>query len=249
MELRGKVAVVTGAAGGLGREIALGLAARGCKVAAVDKDEAAIAELAAEMPGLSTFVCDVTDQRAVALCLGEVYGQLGEVDCLINNAGLIFSGPLVNPVAAENRRHTVEAWDRVIKSNLYSVFLTTVEVADRMMMKRTKGVIVNISSVAAKGNGGQCAYSAAKAGVEAFTRAAAKEVGAWGIRVVAIAPGFMDTPSTRAAMSQNILEEWKRKTALRRFGGAENVVGAVVHALENEFLTGCVIPVDGGVSL
>jgi 3-oxoacyl-[acyl-carrier protein] reductase len=249
VELRDKVVVVTGAASGLGREITTGLVARGCRVAAVDKDAAALDRLSAEIPGTTNFVCDVTDPQAVAQCFNDIYAQVGEVDCLINNAGLIFSAPLINPIAAESRRHTADDWDRVIKSNLYSVFCTTSEVADRMMMKRKKGVIINMSSVAAKGNSGQCAYSAAKAGVEAFAKVVSKELGVWGIRVVAIAPGFMDTPSTRAALSENVLEDWKRKTALRRLGGTENVVGAVIHAIENDYLTGCVIPVDGGVSL
>lgn len=249
MELNGKVVVVTGAASGLGREIAVGFIARGCLVAAIDKDDVAIERFAAEVPTAKTFVCDVTDPQAIALCFSKIYEEMGEVDCLVNNAGLIFSAPLINPMAVENRRHTLDDWSKVINSNLNSVFCMTAEVADRMMMSRKKGVIINISSVSAKGNSGQCAYSAAKAGVEAFSKTIAKELGGWGIRVVAIAPGFMDTPSTRAAMSEKVIDEWKKKTSLRRLGGAGNVVAAVIHVMENDFITGCIIPVDGGVSL
>jgi 3-oxoacyl-[acyl-carrier protein] reductase len=110
-------------------------------------------------------------------------------------------------------------------------------------------VIVNMSSISARGNAGQSAYAAAKAGVEALTRSWAKELGPLGLRFVAVAPGFIDTPSTRAALSVEILEELKQKTPLRRLGEVANVALAVIYALENDLLTGTVLDVDGGLTI
>jgi 3-oxoacyl-[acyl-carrier protein] reductase len=247
LELEQKVAIVTGAGRGLGRGIAEGLLERNMCVAAVDREPIALAELGECNPRLRTYLCNVTEPEAIASCVQEIYEDMGDVDCLINNAGRIFSAPFINPVSLNNRKHSFEDWRSVLNSNLNSVFCMTIEIADRMTMVRKKGVIVNISSISARGNAGQCAYSAAKAGVEAFTKTVAKELGPWGIRVVAVAPGFMDTPSTREAMNEKVLEEWKRHAALRRMGSVGNVVSTVLHAIENDFLTGCVLPVDGGV--
>ena len=120
-------------------------------------------------------------------------------------------------------------------------------VVERMVRSRTRGLIVNISSVMAAGNPGQSAYSAAKAGVEALAVTWARELGGFGIRAVAIAPGFIDTPSTRQGLSPERLEDWVRKTPLRRLGTVEEVARAVVYAAENDFVTGTVLEVAGGL--
>ena len=116
-----------------------------------------------------------------------------------------------------------------------------------MAANRIKGVIVNLSSVSAAGNPGQTAYSAAKAGVEAMTAVWARELGPLGIRVVAIAPGFVDTHSTHAALSEEALKEWKRRTPLGRLGTAQEIASTVLFVLENDFISGCTIRVDGGL--
>jgi 3-oxoacyl-[acyl-carrier protein] reductase len=141
----------------------------------------------------------------------------------------------------------VEEWRQVLGANLDSVFFMTVCVVAQMIAERRKGVIVNISSVAAAGNAGQTAYSAAKAGVNAMTATWAKELGPLGVRVVAVAPGFMDTPSTRAALSDSLLKEVERRAPLRRLGRPEEVAQAVVSAIENDFFHGKVLELDGGL--
>ena len=246
--LESRTAVVTGAAGSLGRAIALGLRDRGCRIVALDLDQPALATLASE-DGVRTVVCDLLDATATERCIGEAWERYGPISILINAVGLIHSAPLVNIAARTDRRHSLEAWRRVIDINLTAVFLATASVVDRMVSTRTRGVVINFSSVAAAGNAGQGAYSAAKAGVNAMTKAWAKELGMLGIRFVAIAPGFIDTPSTRAALPDPTLKDWIQRTPLRRLGSVEDVISAIVFAIENEHLTGKIIEIDGGLNL
>src|SRR5262249_49862426 len=154
----------------------------------------------------------------------------------VNAVGLIYSAPLVNVAARSERRHSLDAWRRVLDANLTAVFTATSCFVDRMVAARTRGVVVSLSSVAAAGNAGQGAYSAAKAGLNAAPAAWAKELGLLGIRFVAIAPGFIDVPTTRAAMPEQLLQDWIRRTPLRRLGSAGDVVSAVRFAIDNEHL-------------
>ncbi len=144
----------------------------------------------------------------------------------------------MNLLAPKQKRHLLENWDRVIRSNLTATFLLSSHVAEAMATSRTKGVIINFSSVSAAGNPGQSAYAAAKAGIEALTSVWAKELGPLGVRVVTIAPGFVDTPSTRTALPDDSLKEWARRTPLRRLAKADEIAGAVMFAIENDYLTG-----------
>jgi 3-oxoacyl-[acyl-carrier protein] reductase len=116
-----------------------------------------------------------------------------------------------------------------------------------MLKRRTKGVVINLSSISANGNAGQSAYSAAKAGVNALTRTWAKELGGVGIRFVSIAPGFLDTPSTQTALSEAILTKLKQQIPLRRLGEVEHIYQAVRFIVENDYLNGTVLEVDGGL--
>lgn len=241
-------ALVTGAAGSLGRAITIGLRDRGCHVVALDRDGAALAGLASES-GVAIAACDLLDAAATEQGIREAWDRHGPISILVNAVGLIHSAPLVNIAQRTERRHSLDDWRRVIDLNLTAVFLATVSTVDRMVSTRTRGVVINFSSVAAAGNAGQGAYAAAKAGVSAVTKVWAKELGIMGVRFVAIAPGFIDTPSTRAALTEPALKEWIRRTPLRRLGTIEDVLSAVVFAIENEHLTGKVIEIDGGLNL
>jgi len=243
-----RTAVVTGGGGSLARAIILGLRDRGCRVVAVDRDAEALAAFSQE-EGVATAVCDLLDADATERCAAEVWRAHGPVSILVNAVGLIHSAPLLNVAARAGRRHSLETWRRVIDLNLTTVFLATVHFVEHMVSTRTRGVVINFSSVAAAGNAGQGAYSAAKAGVNALTRSWAKELGMLGIRFVAIAPGFIDTPTTHAALSDHSVKDWVQRTPLRRMGSVGDVVSAVVFAVENEHLTGKVIEIDGGLSL
>ena len=244
-----RVVVVTGAAGCLGEAIGEALAASGYRVAAWDLDSGALQALAERHPDWFTQVCDLTDPAQAAGALAQTVARCGRIDALVNNAGLIHSELLFNLMGSGERRHSFERWRRVLDANLTTAFVATSHVAEHMIAGRIRGTIVNISSIAAQGNAGQSAYAAAKAGIDALTVTWAKELGSLGIRVVAIAPGFVDTASTRAAMTEAVLADWVRKTPLRRLGSPQRVADAVLFALRNDDLTGTTLSLDGGLRI
>jgi 3-oxoacyl-[acyl-carrier protein] reductase len=247
MEIAGKAVVVAGGAGHLGRAVADALLARGARVAVIDRDPAGAARFADS--AVSYHAADAALEDETAAALDAAAARLGGFDALVNCAGLIHSEPVINLLRPERRRHGLDSWNTVLRANLTTAFVLGSLAAERMALARIKGVIVNLSSVAAAGNAGQSAYSAAKAGLEALTVAWSKELGLLGIRVVAIAPGFVDTPSTHDTLGVGLVKDWVRKTPLRRLGSTESVSGAVFFALENDFVTGCTIRVDGGVGV
>jgi 3-oxoacyl-[acyl-carrier protein] reductase len=218
------------------------LVAREAKVTVFDIDVAGFDEL--QNAGIRCVACDVTNYEQVNAAVEEFSGA---PDVLINNAGILYSEPLIKITEDGLKPHTHESWDRVLRTNLSSVFYVTAPVVAKMIATRTKGVVVNIGSVSAAGNPGASAYSAAKAGVHALTQAWAKELGPMGIRVIAIAPGFMDTDSAHAATSETALRETIKRVPLRRLGKAEEVAAAVITAIENDFFNGKVFELDGGL--
>ena len=248
MSLTNRSAIVTGGGGFLGWAIASRLREEGCRVVVLDRDSDALARFGADQ-GIVGLVCDLADAHSVERTLSEAWERVGPVSILVNAAGFIHSAPLIDITGARDRRDAIGAWRKVIDDNLTSVFLTTMNSVERMVSTRTRGVVISISSVAAAGNAGQGAYSAAKAGVNAVTRAWAKELGPLGIRFVAVAPGFIDTPTTHAALEGPLLKEWVRRTPLRRLGSVESVTSAVLFAAMDEHVTGTVIEVDGGLTL
>jgi 3-oxoacyl-[acyl-carrier protein] reductase len=240
--------IITGGGRGIGRHLVARLAETAERVAVLERDIEACAAINTELPDKVTAVpCDVTDPESVKTALQQVFNTGFEPDALVNNAGMIYSSPLVNILARQDRVHSVDMWNQVLAANLNSVFYVTGQVVDRMISRRKKGVIVSISSISAKGNPGQSAYSAAKAGVNALTSTWAKELGPLGLRFAAIAPGFLDTPSTRAALSEAIIARLQQEVPLRKLGDVEHIFLALRHIIENEYLTGTVLEVDGGL--
>lgn len=244
MDVRGKTAIVAGGAGSLGCAIVDALLERGARVGVFDlrAGDRTHGDLRYE-------VADLSSEDAVTQALDRITAAFGSVHVLINCAGLIHSEPLINLTAPATRRHRLATWDATIRSNLTATFVTTSVVAEHMALSRTKGAIVNFSSIAAAGNPGQTAYAAAKAGVDAMTVVWARELGPLGIRAVAIAPGFVLTESTQAALSEDALAQLKRRTPLLRLGKTAEIVSAVLFAVENDFVTGTTIAVDGGLVL
>ena len=238
--------LLTGGAKGIGRHLVERLAGVVRAMAVFDKDAAALSGLAAAIPTLKCYTCDVTDPAAVAANVATLERDGFQLDVLVNNAGLIHSAPLVNVLEKTGRVHSAEVWRQVIDANLSSTFYVTSHVVDHMLRRRKKGVVINISSVTARGNPGQSAYAAAKAGVNSLTRTWANELGVFGIRFVAIAPGFLETPSTREALGEAMLAKVKEQVPLRRLGEPEHIFQTVRFIIENDYLNGTVLEVDGG---
>jgi len=243
LSLEGKYCIVTGGSSGLGAAIVSQLLAEKAKPIVFDIDPKAT-ETSSEVHFVQ---CDVTDEQQIESAVQKVMEESGRIDVLVNNVGILFSAPLISLGADGLKLHDSQMWDRVLSTNLSSAFYMSKHVVACMLKKRTKGVIVNISSVSARGNAGQSAYAAAKAGLEAMTKVWAKELPPMGIRVFAVAPGFCDTDSTHAVMNEQILKETVGRVPLRRLGRAEEIAAFVMAGIKNEFLNGKILEIDGGL--
>ena len=247
MDLKGKTAIVTGGLSGLGRSIVDQLCREGSNVEIFDIDPEGFNKVSVELPDVSFYHCDVTNVEQVQQAVDTVYEKVGQIDILVNNAGILYNEPLIKLSPKGTEKHSIQMWQKVLETDLSSVFYMTAHVAEKMIQKRTKGVIVNISSVCAAGNAGQSAYSAAKAGVNALTVTWAKELGVFGIRTAAVSPGFFDTESTHNVMNETLLKEVIKEIPLRRLGKAEEVAESVISVIKNDYYSGNVLEITGGL--
>lgn len=245
MENVEKAALVTGASRGIGRAVAIALAKKGYAVAvnyAGSQKAAEDVKAAIEAEGGRAIVIqgDVSKTEDVEKVFAAVKAEFGRLDVLVNNAGITRDSLLL--------RMKEENWDAVIDTDLKSGFLA-IKAAAPIMMKQRKGAIINIASVVGiTGNVGQINYSAAKAGVIGMTKTAAKELAARGIRVNAVAPGFIETSMTDV-IPEKIREDMIHSVPLGRMGQAEDVANAVCFLASEEasYITGQVLKVDGGM--
>lgn len=247
MELRGKKVIVTGGARGLGRGFVEALIAKEALVTVFDINPQGLADLREQHSDITCIECDVANYEQVVEATAHYHAEFKSADVLINNAGILYSAPLVRISASGIEKHDVAMWNKTLATNLSSVFYMTACIVEKMIYTRTKGVIVNISSVSASGNAGQSAYSAAKAGVNALTATWAKELSVMGIRVAAVAPGFTETESTKEALSESVLQETVKKVPLRRLGKPQEIAQGVISVIENDFFNGKVYELDGGL--
>ncbi|MDP3650583.1 MAG: 3-oxoacyl-ACP reductase FabG [Rhodoferax sp.] len=241
-----KVSLITGAAQGIGLATALKFAAEGAIVVVCDLQQTGVDDAVAQCRALGAmaegYVMDVTQRTQVDAVLARVQAQFGRIDVLVNNAGITQDARL--------QKMTLEQFDRVVDVNLRGVFHCAQAVADRMVAQGG-GVILNASSVVGiYGNFGQTNYAATKFGVIGFTKTWSRELGPKGVRVNAVAPGFITTPMV-AAMPEKILQELQAKVPLKRLGRPEEIanVYAFLASDEASYINGAVIEVSGGMSL
>ena len=245
MLLDGKTALVTGASRGIGRAIALCLAAEGARVAINYAGNVRAAEevkTAIEAAGGTAILCqaDIADSSAVEAMVANVVKEFGTIDILVNNAGITRDALLM--------RMKDEDFAKVLDTNLKGVFYCTKAVS-KLMMKKRSGRIVNMASVVGLvGNAGQTNYAAAKAGVIGFSKSAAKELASRGITVNVVAPGFIGTDMT-AGLPESVKEKMLTDIPLSRMGEAEDVANAVLFLTSDQasYITGQVVNVDGGM--
>jgi 3-oxoacyl-[acyl-carrier protein] reductase len=243
-QFNGKVSIVTGAARGIGRAIAEGLAREGSDLALCDVKEEWLAETAEAINKMGrnarTYAADVSDGKAVSACVEKILADFGKIDVLVNNAGITRDTLIM--------RMDESDWDAVLDINLKGTFLFTKAVS-RPMMKQRSGAIVNVASVIGLiGNAGQANYAASKAGVIALTKSTAKELGARNIRVNAVAPGFIETKMTEV-LSKEVREKMLEGVPLGRPGTPADVANAVVFLAgdASSYITGHTLTVSGGM--
>jgi len=242
--LDGKVALVTGAARGIGRAIAESLARAGADVALCDLQEEWLAETAEAVRAAGRearcYAADVSDAGQVGETVTALLADAGRLDVLVNNAGITRDTLLL--------RMSEEDWDAVLNVNLRGTFLFTKAVA-RPMVKQRSGAIVNIASIIGLiGNAGQCNYAASKAGVVALTKSAAKELAARNVRVNAVAPGFIESRLTDV-LSEDVRQRMLEAIPMKRFGVPGDVARVVVFLASDAaaYMTGQVLTVSGGM--
>lgn len=249
MDIRDRNILVTGAASGIGRSLTIELHRQGARVGVIDKDGPGLERLAAEVPGIMAEVCDVARPNQMARSLEKLSERMGPVEVLVNNAATLLNAPLVGFGPAGIQRHDFAAWDQVIATNLSSVFYVTALVVESMLRRRTRGVVVNLSSIGSAGNPGQSAYSASKAGVDALTVTWAQELGPLGIRVAGVAPGITDTQASTGSLTESALNGLVRRTPLRRLARVDEIMQAILFVIGNDFVHGRTIQVDGGLRM
>lgn len=251
MDLKNKVIAITGGAQGLGFAMAKGIAERGARLALIDVnaeslDQAAqgLRESGAEV---ATFAANVADEASVIAAFDGIIEQFGTLQGLVNNAGITRDGLMLKVKDGEvTDRMSLAQWQLVIDVNLTGVFLCGREAATRMIQANSEGVIINISSISRAGNFGQTNYSATKAGVAAMAVTWAKELARHNIRTGAIAPGFMATEMV-ASMKPEALEKMASGIPLKRLGDPAEIAQMAVAIFENDYISGRVFEVDGGL--
>ena len=245
--LEGKTALITGAARGIGKALALRFAAEGANIAFTDlvidengkKTEEEIAAFGVKVKGYASNAANFAETETV---VNQVKEDFGSIDILVNNAGITKDGLMLRMIEAQ--------WDAVIAVNLKSAF-NFIHAVLPIMMRQRGGSIINMASVVGvHGNAGQANYAASKAGLIALAKSIAQEVGSRGIRANAIAPGFIETAMT-AALPDNVREEWVKKIPLRRGGQVDDIANVAVFLASDmsSYVTGQVIQVDGGMNM
>jgi len=253
MRFKDKVAIITGGANGIGRSVVEQFAKEGAKVVIWDLADVAGEKLATEINGRDEVAqykhVNVTQAEEVDAAVEELVGEWGKVDILINNAGILRDGQLAKVKEGElQKRMSDEMFDMVINVNLRGVFVCTRAVAPHMINQKG-GVVLNASSVVGLyGNFGQSNYVATKAGVIGMTKVWARELGRYGVRVNAIAPGFIATEMVMA-MPEKILDGMKQHTPLGRLGEPQDIADAYAFLASDQasFISGTVLSVDGGI--
>ena len=242
--LEGKTALITGAARGIGKGIALKFAAEGANIAFTDLEENKETEMEIAALGVKakSYASNAADFAQTEEVVNKVHEEFGSIDILVNNAGITKDGLMM--------RMTEQQWDAVIAVNLKSAF-NFIHAVTPIMMRQKSGSIINMASVVGvHGNAGQSNYAASKAGLIALAKSIGQEIGSRGIRANAIAPGFIDTAMTQA-LSDEVRKDWIQKIPLRRGGTVEDIANVATFLASDlsSYVTGQVIQVDGGMNM
>jgi len=253
MKIERAIIAITGAGGGLGAAMAARLAKMGARLALIDFQPDSLEQLKTELAlpeeDCQAYICDVSNEAQVDKVFEDIRQQFGGLDVLINNAGITRDALMLKFKDGERQsRMSLEAWNAVINVNLTGVFLCGRAAVEQMVVAGSGGLIVNISSISAAGNMGQSNYSAAKAGVAALAVTWAKEFARYGIRVNAVSPGFIGTEMVRA-MKPEALAKLQAMIPAGRIGEPDEIAHTIQYLIENDFVNGRNIEIDGGMRL
>ncbi|WP_297483859.1 SDR family oxidoreductase [uncultured Photobacterium sp.] len=252
MDIENSVIVITGAGQGLGQMMAVTLAQMGAQLALIDVNTVGLRQTQDQCHMLNSmariYEADVTSEDQVEEAFTHIVEDFEHIDILINNAGILDDGLLVQKDQTGISKMSLDQFQTVMNVNVTGTFLCGREAAKWMIENETKGVIINISSAARAGNIGQTNYAASKAAVTTMAVGWARELGQYGIRVAAIAPGLIDTPMA-AQINDDMIERMLAMVPLARIGEPTEIAHSVRFIIENDYFTGRVLEIDGGLRL
>lgn len=252
MELANAVIAITGAGQGLGKHMALSLAQSGVNLALIDLDALQLSETQTQCESFGVtarcYVADVTAEHQVCSAFEQIETDFDQLNGVVNNAGIMRDGMFIKVRDGQVNTMSLEQFQSVMNVNVSGTFLCGREAAKVMLNTDSKGVLINISSVARAGNIGQTNYSASKAAVATMATVWAKELGRYGIRSVAIAPGVIKTAMTDQ-IKPEAMERLVSMIPAGRLGEADEIASTIKYVLENDFVTGRVMEVDGGMRM
>ncbi|MBY3787853.1 SDR family oxidoreductase [Photobacterium carnosum] len=252
MDIENSVIVITGAGQGLGQMMAVTLAQMGAQLALIDVNTIGLRQTQDQCHMLNSlariYEADVTDEDQVEQAFLHIIEDFDHIDTLINNAGILDDGLLVQKNQTSIKKMSLKQFQTVMDVNVTGTFLCGREAAKWMVENETKGVIINISSAARAGNIGQTNYAASKAAVTTMAVGWARELGQYGIRVATIAPGLIDTPMA-TQINDEAVEKMLAMVPLARIGEPSEIAHSVRFIIENDYFTGRVLEIDGGLRL
>ena len=252
MDLNGKVIAITGAGRGIGRSAAEHLARKGAKIAILDLDAEAMREAVSAIDALGSqaraYVCDVTDEALVESTFAQIVADFGALHGLVNNAGILRDETLIKVKGGKVvKRMSVDNFSLVVDVHMKGAFLCAREAAAQMVEAGVEdGCIINMSSIAYRGNFGQSNYSAAKAGLVSMARVWAKELGRFNIRAAAIAPGTIETDMLRS-MPEEALAGLASQVPVKRIGQPSHIAQTIAFIFENDYVSGDCFDINGGL--
>ena len=245
--------IITGGLSGIGLRLVTKLRGLGVKnVVVLDTDDSAVNQFIRRFPDYLAIMCDVRFDFEIEKALDHVYKKYQAVHVLVNNAAMIHNELLVSAKLDTCRnptKHQSNTWQNVMAVNMGGVFNATKCVASRMVSNRTRGLILNVSSVVSTGNAGQGAYASSKAAVRSLTTTWSKELAMHRIRVAGLAPGYTNTHTTLDNLSEPMQKHIKSQIPLRRFATTEEIVHGMMFIIENDYFNGRTLELDGGLRL
>lgn len=240
-----KTLLLTGAGGSIGSYIVKSFYKK-YNLICVDKNKSKLNYLKKKYKRIITYSCDLTKKNDVKEFLKKIIKKKS-IDILINNAGTIYSEPLIKLGKNGFKCHSYKSWLNIINTNLNSTFLISSNVVEHLCNLRKESLIINVSSISALGNKGQSAYSASKSAIETLTKVWAKELSDFNIRVTCISPGFFDTDSTKRSLKGNHVSHIISNTPSRRMGKYKEFIDAINFIIQNKFFNGKILSLDGGL--
>jgi len=250
MKIKNKKFIVTGAGGGIGSSIVKTILENEGIVGGIDINIDALQQIKMNYDkSLEVYRCDICNMNEINNTIEEFISKYGEIDCLINGAAILQDQPMISVFNGKLQKYSIEDWNNTMRTNLFSVFYLTREVIEKMVMKRTKGLIINITSISAAGNMCQSAYAASKAAMNSLTVTWSQELSVFNLRVAGLAPGMTDTSMPKNAMREDVLKAWLNKTPVKRMGTPAEISAGIKFIIENDFFNGRILELDGGLRM